>query len=40
MWALLYVLFYGTFVVCIETWLESRAKKRARTTKRPVNLPD
>jgi hypothetical protein len=27
----LFMLLYGTFVVSVETWLESRARKRAQT---------
>lgn len=31
MWAVVFIVLYGTFVVCVETLLESRARKRART---------
>jgi hypothetical protein len=28
MWALAWLIFYGTFVVSVESWLDSRAAKR------------
>jgi hypothetical protein len=31
MWALGFILLYGTFVVCVETLLESRAIERSRS---------
>jgi hypothetical protein len=30
MWALLFILLYGTFVVCVESWAQSRADARRR----------
>lgn len=29
MWAIVFLVLYGTFVICVETWLESRDKQRA-----------
>jgi hypothetical protein len=31
MWAVVFILLYGAFVVSVETWLESRALKRSRS---------